>query len=156
MPTLTSSRPFAAAVLRLFAALFALVFAGCTSVQLVSAYDEGTDRGITEFQKSVETFLTGLERTGRPAGALTRDEAAFFQKAEVDLSALRVRAAVIPKNDITIAMLRNLTDSMALLEELVPTGITREQVKPLRDALNASTGAILKLELAKKRGEPAK
>jgi len=153
MITPTPSRPVAPALLRLFTLLFGLALAGCTSITLISAYDEGTDKGITEFQKSVETFLTGVERTGRPAGDLSKAEVAFFEKASVDLSSLRVRAAAISKNDITIAMLANLTESMSTLEELVKSGITKEQIKPIRDALNASTGAILKLELAKKRGE---
>ena len=57
------SRPPAFALVRLFSVLLALGLTGCTAVTLVSDYDEVTDKGITEFQKSVETFLTGMERT---------------------------------------------------------------------------------------------
>lgn len=155
MTTLTQSRPLVPSLWRGFSMLLALALTGCAGVNLISGYDEATDKGITEFQKSAETFLIGLERTGRPAGNLTKPEAAFFQKAAVDLSALQVRAAAIPKNEITVSLIEGLARSMATLEELLQEGITKEQIKPVRDALNSSTVAILKLELAKKRGEPA-
>ena len=138
--------------LRFFALSVVFALVGCT-VRLISDYDENTDRGAGEFQKSVETFLVKIESQGRGAGPLTDAEKDFFQKAVVDLSALSVRASAIPKNEITVKMIANLTDSLETLQQLVPLGITNEQVKPIRSALNISTAAIIKLELEKKRGE---
>lgn len=138
-------------VLRYLSLSLVIALAGCT-IRLISDYDENTDKGVSEFQKSMETFLVRIETQERPAGPLSDAEKDFFQKAKVDLSALRVRASAIPKNEITVRMIANLTSSVEALEQLVPLGITKDQVTPIHSAFNTSVGAIIKLELEKKRG----
>jgi hypothetical protein len=131
----------------------ALVLAGCTSVRLIAPYDEQTDKAVTELQRKVETFLIGLERNaGKPAGAYEAN-VKFYDEARVDLSSIRVRAAAIPKNDITLQQIDLLAENLRLLENLHKQGIPAGQVAPLRSAFNAGFTAILKLEIAKKRGD---
>ena len=130
-----------------------LALAGCSGIRLVADYDEQTDISITAFQRKIETFLTGLERNaGKPE---TRYEAnvKFYDEAKVDLRVARVRAAAIPKNDLTVQQLDLLLDSLVTLEELHKGGIAPQQIAPLRSAFNTSCTAILTLELAKRRGE---
>ena len=139
---------------RFFVLLFTLFLSSCTSVTLISHYDEGIDAGITELQKSTDMFLTQLEHTGRVAGpTLTKDEQDFLDKSSVAISSLQIRAAAHPKNEITSQQLVILKDSFSILGDLLKAGAPKDQILTIRNALNASTGAILKLEFAKKRGE---
>ena len=139
---------------RFFILLFTLFLSACTSVTLMSSYDEALDAGITELQKSTETFLVQLEHTGRaPGPTLTKEEQDFLDKATVEVTSLQIRAAAQPKNEITLQQLSILKDSYLTLGDLLKVGAPRNQIQTIRDAFNTSTGAILKLELAKKRGE---
>jgi len=138
---------------RFVSLFFLLALSGCTSIRLIANYDEQTDTSITAFQRKMETFLTGLERNAGKPEARYEANVQFYDEARVDLSVIHVRAAAIPKNDITIKQIDLLIDSLSKLEELHGQGISREQVAPLRTAFNTTCTAILKLELAKKRGE---
>jgi hypothetical protein len=137
---------------RLFVLLLTLVLSACTSIQLISDYDAGIDQGITELQKTTETFFTKLDHTGRGPGPLSAEEQDFLDKTSVAITALQIRAGALPKDDITLAQLALLKDSFSVLGDLLKAGAPRDQLQPIRNAFNTSTGAILKLELAKKRG----
>ena len=127
---------------------------GCQSVRLVSDYDEMIDKGVTSIQKKIEMFLTDVEKEGRtPSNDLSITDGKFFDEVLVDISSLRLRAEATLNNEITIEMLESLNDSVLTLKTLVKEGISTEQVKPIRSAINTSVGAILKFEIAKKRGE---
>jgi hypothetical protein len=152
MKTATATYPVGLKPVRLFVLLLGFVLSACTSVHLISDYDEGIDKGITDLQKSTETFFTKLDHTGRSVGPLSTQEQDFLDQASVAITALQIRAAALPKNDITSSQLALLKDSVSTLGELLKAGITREQIQPIRNAFNTSTAAILKLELAKKRG----
>ena len=78
----------------------------------------------------------------------------FYQDSKVTISAIEVRAKAIPKNTITIEQIGLLKDSLDKLEKLHKLGcFSAGQVENLRNSFNTSFTAILKLELAKKRGE---
>lgn len=145
------------AYLRAFVLLVSLLaITGCASVRLLSEYDPVIDERVTALQKSLEAFLLGIEEQGREPGPLTPEERSFFQSTRVELSSLAIRAGAVPKNELTVAMIENLRAATADLQELVVEGIAPEQVEPLRSAINTATGAILRLELAKRRGEDAR
>lgn len=129
-----------------------LGLSGCT-VKLVSSYDEATDRAVTRLQRKVETFLVDLgSEAGSPKCAYDNHKA-FYRDAKVDVSAIRVRAAAISQNELTVEQLRLLDDSLNKLEKLHKIGCpSTDQLNALRTAFNSSFTAILKLELAKKRG----
>jgi len=141
-----------------------LILSGC-SVKLISSYDEATDKAVTALQRKVETFLVALESQEGLPECVYDNHKKFYEEAKVDISAIRVRAEAIPKNEITIKQVALLSNSLNLLEQLHQLKkklsneqgklicISKEEIAPLRTAFNASFTAILKLELAKKRGE---
>jgi hypothetical protein len=118
-----------------------LALSGC-AIRLIADYDERVDEATSEIQRKVETFLTRLERTiGSPAADYPH-HVAVYDDVRVDLSALKVRASAIPKN------------SWSKLEQLHKVGFkSKEEIAPLRRNFNQAFTQILKLEIAKKRGD---
>ncbi len=133
--------------------LFVLAMSGC-SVQLVSHYDEKTDALVTQLQKEIATFFVTVEgQEGLPECQYDNHQT-FYLNSKVAISALQVRAKAIPNNAITITQIGLLNDSLGQLEQLHQLGcFTANTVTSVRTSFNSSITAILKLELAKKRGE---
>lgn len=129
------------------------ILSGCT-IKLVSDYDENTDKAVTQLQKDLETFfVTVASQTGKPACQYDNHKK-FYQDSAVAISAIEVRAKALDKNEITVEQVGLLKDSLNSLEQLHKLGcFTGNQVANLRDSFNTSITAILKLELAKKRGD---
>jgi len=124
----------------------ALVLGGCSTIKLVGDYDEQIDKGVTQLQKDVETFLVKLEATAqKPADKVENYDknTKFYEDSKVALSGLRVRADAMERNSITVRMLDRLSKNIGRLEEMHQEG----------GALNSQFTAILTFELAKKRGE---
>lgn len=137
----------------LLVAIYALLLAGCPTVRFVSDYDAEIDRGVTAFQKQAERHLAGLERVlGTPAADYAR-YTEFYDGVKIDLAVLRYRAALAPRNEITVQQLDRLIRQVELLEELHREGLAANDLPPVRTALSVSCNAIIKFELAKKRGE---
>lgn len=127
--------------------------AGCT-IKLISDYDETTDKAVTQLQRKVDSFLVDMQRKAGTPGAEYDKNAQFYDQARVDVDAIRVRAQAMPKNDITVQQINLVQDSLDKLEKLHKLGFSSpEEIAPLRSAFDISFTAILKLELAKKRGE---
>ncbi len=158
------ARNFRIHYLLLFLTLLLFTFNGC-NVKYISSYDETTDKSVTALQRKVESLFITLEsQDGLPECAYD-NHTKFYQDAKVELSSIKVRAAAIPKNEITAKQIELLYNSLSDLEKLhkikkkktKESGelkcISADEIKPLRTAFNSSFTAILKLELAKKRGE---
>ena len=137
----------------IFALAQIMIQTGCT-VKLISSYDDSTDRAVTDLHKRFETFFLMLEsKEGLPECKYEQHNL-FYQDAKVSVSSLEVRARAIPDNDITIQQIVLLKENIELLEQLHKLGcLTKEQIEPLRISFNSGFTAILKLELAKKRGD---
>jgi len=120
---------------------------------LISEYDKEIDITVTAFQKKMTRFLISLERNIGKEKSEYSNNTEFYDEIRVDLSAIKVRAAAIPKNEITIKQINLLIENVSNLERLHKLGITPVDIPPLRTAFNTSCTAILKLELAKKRGK---
>jgi len=100
----------------------------------------------------MEQFLVFMERNeGRDEAQYSRNTK-FYDDVRVDISAIRVRAHAIPDNEIAVKQLGLLADNIDILEKLHKIGMNRNDIQPIKNALNMSCSAILKLELAKKRG----
>lgn len=143
-----------------FALAAALAVASCSSVRFLSEYDEVLDVGTTDLQRRVETFLFDMEaKAGTAAGEYAANRA-FYDAVRVEHTVLRSRAQAVPKNALTVEQLDLLGASLDKLRELHErggaNGLPREVVEPARTALTTQFVSILKLELAKKRGETAK
>jgi hypothetical protein len=142
-------------LLKIFLALLVLsiLFCGCT-VKLISSYDENTDKAVTKLQKDFETFFVTVESQAGLPECKYKNHKAFYLDSKVAISAIDVRAKAIPNNEITIEQVGLLKKNIALLEKLHKLGcFTPGQVENLRNSFNSSITAILKLELAKKRGK---
>ena len=130
-----------------------LALSGC-SIQLISKYDEATDKAVTALQKKTEAHLVALEAVQGLPDCKYEKHKQFYEEAKVDISAITVRAAAIPKNEITTQQAGLLAGSLGSLEKLHRIAcLSGDQIAPLRTQFNSSFTAILKLELAKRRGE---
>jgi hypothetical protein len=136
-------------------AILTLAFAvsGC-SLKLISSYDETTDKTVTALQKKTEAHLVALEAVEGLPECKYEKHKQFYDEAKVDVSAIAVRVAAIPKNEIATEQTVLLSGSLDSLEKLHKIAcVSEDQIKPLRAQFNSSFTAILKLELAKRRGE---
>lgn len=137
----------------------AFTLSACSTIELISQYDDETDKNVTALHKDVTTFLTKLGNQTDFATCSHASNIEFYEQARINLTTITVRAQSIPKNDITIEMLGNLGDSIDTLEQLhmiKNTGskcLTKDELAPIQSAFNVSTTSILRLETAKKRGE---
>ncbi|PKM20221.1 MAG: hypothetical protein CVV11_01515 [Gammaproteobacteria bacterium HGW-Gammaproteobacteria-15] len=129
-----------------------LTLSAC-SVKLISSYDEKTDNAVTALQQNVEMFFVTVEsQAGLPECAYS-NHISFYQQSKVAVSSIAVRAKAIPDNDITVEQVELLKNSLNMLQQLHQLGcFTPGQVENLRTSFNSSITAILKLELAKRRG----
>ena len=133
---------------------------GC-QVQFVSQYDPQTDAAATELQKQIERFLIDMELASQsdlPEDSRRRTFAAnreFYREVQVALSSMRLRAEAIPQNQQTIQQISDLEASIKALQQLHieggERGLRPAVVRPTRIAINTHLGAIIRLELAKKR-----
>jgi hypothetical protein len=81
----------------LLALLFGLLLAGC-SVLLIAPYDAVVDQSLTNLYAQTLTFLDRMERTADSYAS----QRAFYDEAKGTVSAIKVRAALLPKNSGTI------------------------------------------------------
>lgn len=137
-----------------FLLIFVLLLSGC-AVKLISSYDEQTDNAITALQKDMTQFFLTVERQAGLPECQYSNHVMFYQQAKVALSAIAVRTKAIEANELTVEQVELLQDSLSNLEQLHQLGcFTSNQVANLRSNFDSSITAILKLELAKKRGRP--
>ena len=99
-----------------FVTLMLLLLSACVTVKLVADYDEQIDKGVTQLQKEVETFLVKLEGTAKNLNDMVQvyDEkhAQFYADARVAISGLRVRADATERNSLTVRMLDGLSTNL--------------------------------------------
>ena len=174
-------------------ALLAL-FSGCTTIQLVSKYDETTDKEASVIQKKLSEFFVKQQAASNDAERFFAKSQPFYQDVSASLNALQVRAGGIYKNSLTTDQLKLAEDNLAylaLLHKACITGslsdIQRKAVRaqgvdasldcrvqygasadlpgrgsqalnpalipPVSNIFDQTFGAVIALELAKKRGE---
>lgn len=131
--------------------------ASSCKVRLVSDYDEITDQSATELQKKLEGFIHRMvAHAGTQEGSYAQNSA-FYDDARTDLSALRVRASAFERNEQTIKqidLIRSNVDNVEKLHQLGgDRGLRKAVADPALDLLNTQFTALIKLELAKKRGQ---
>ncbi|WP_273822967.1 hypothetical protein [Pseudomonas asplenii] len=165
----------------------------CTSIQLVSRYDENIDKQTQELQKSLDRHLTSLRFSSDDALKYEANQK-FYTDVLSDINAIGVRASAIYKNKLTIQQLELAEQNLAWLvllnkrcidgalsieqkEKVKSNGVDlsmhcktengatknepnrgaqklkRAFIEPVRNMFNQNLGAIMALELAKKRGD---
>jgi len=139
------------------AVLIFLVFQSCTSIRLISDYDEITDKTVTEVQEKVANYFVKLENSVGTEESKYENYKEQFEKIKIDLNTLEVRAKAIDKNRIVITQveeLKNMVDNLEKLHKSFKNGYqSTDLVKPNLNAFNTAFTAIIKLQLALKRGD---
>ena len=129
-------------------------------VTLMAPYDDKFDQMASDLQRKVSTHIESIDGAGTP-DCLYVNHKAFYDDARVDASALAVRAASHELNSETIRQVEALTDSINTFEQLhmaasnapTPRCMGSLELSPIRRAFDQTLGAIMKLEIAKKRGK---
>ncbi len=132
--------------------LLVAVAAGC-SVKLISDYDPGTDQAVTELHRDVESLLTSLEDAVGSEKASPERYGERYEKILANVRSLRVRAGSRPKNELQVRQLAAVEEQVGLLRRAHGEGLAAEDIELFRRGFEQSFQAILKLELAKQRGE---
>lgn len=134
-----------------------MLIQSCTSIRLISDYDEITDKTVTQVQEKVSDYFVTLERTVGTEEGNYENFIEAFDNIKVDLNTLGVRAAAFDKNRIVQEHVKELNNMISNLEKLHKLGFTTyDQIEPLKQPFNTAFTAIIKLQLALKRGEKVK
>jgi len=124
------------------------------SVRLISNYDPQIDQAATTLQKEMDGFLTRLESDPPPSYAKSKQ---FYDDYAVDLRSVLIRAQSHPKNTQTEKQLALMMNNLKQLEEVHKAGnVSPEVVATMRGLFNQGWLAIIRLEVAKNRGEQPK
>jgi hypothetical protein len=133
---------------------FAIAVFSCRSVQLISTYDEVTDKAVTNLQEKVSRFFVEVGEHLGTEKAQYQDYQSFYREAKVHLATLQIRANAIDKNDIVQQQLKELSQLLGELEQMHKIGFPNKESLALSElACNRAFTAIIKLQLALKRGE---
>lgn len=132
----------------------ALILSSC-SMQRISSYDPQTDQQVTALYKKMERFFLTLTReAGTPQCGYSFHQD-FYPEVMIEASSLALRARATPNNELSVQQIELLQSSLQQLEQLHRLScLSPAQIQSLRSNFNSSFGAILKLELAKKREQP--
>ena len=128
-------------------------------VTLVAPYDEKIDDMATTLQREVSVEIETLSGAEKP-DCLYPNHVSFYRDARVDVAALAVRAEAHEMNAQTIRQIEDLRGALDDLEALhkIATQANRcmrpDEFSDIRRGFDQITGAIIKLEIAKKRGRP--
>ncbi len=127
----------------------------CNSVHLISEYDEVTDKAVTALQEKVSRFFVEVnENLGTDKANYTHYQS-FYREVKINLTTLQIRANAMEKNELVQQQLRALKQLMSDLESMHKTGFPNQAALDLSEqAFNRTFTAILKLQLALKRGKP--
>lgn len=152
----------------LFLVAVVLAVSSCSTVRLISDYDEPTDKALTALQQSTDDFVTKLIANAPSEENTFEKHKKFYDEADQQLRRLEFRVASIPKNDQTKKLVANIrtsvlgegkcTEGGGSLKDLhcLPANSARGPSKTALQIsqrnVNQTIGAALALELAKKQG----
>lgn len=133
----------------------------CATVRFVSEYDEVTDRGVTELEKMVDDTLGAIAKETAPA-CLYASHTQFYAAVRSAVRVLSVRNHLRgEKNALTSQQIDSLQpnafDPLEQLHQMASRATPPRCMDPTllaqdHQAIDQNLEAILKLELAKKRG----
>jgi hypothetical protein len=131
--------------------------AACGPGILVSPYDEQLDQGTSTAHTEIAVFVGKMGAlAGKPEGSFEANRE-FYAEVAAKLSTLKLRAAAQPKNEVTGKLFDELIGNVQRLRMLHETngaaGLPSELGKPALAAIDVNCGAILKFEIAKRRGD---
>jgi hypothetical protein len=140
------------------ALLIALVAAwvACGPVRLVSPYDEAIDRGTSEIHTRITAFVERMTTlAGKPEGTYAANTG-FYGDLKANVATLKLRAQAQGKNEITTALVGELATNVENLRKLHESskdaGLPSLLASPALSAIEVNCAAIVKFEVAKRRG----
>lgn len=140
--------------------LLLLVATTACTVRLIAEYDEVLDKSITDFQTKTETFLAKLQSSQGTPDATYDKNKDYYDQSIATLNTMRVRAIATPKSSIIVQqidlMKGTIEDFRKLHQSTGAAGLTTGAIDATRSALETQFEAMLKLELALKRGKTAR
>jgi hypothetical protein len=137
--------------------LLALVasLCACAHVQFVSSYDEIIDRGTSDLNTKIVSFVGRVVTLSGKAEGTYDANAAFYDDVKGTIATLSVRAHVQEKNEITEKMLQELSENVERLRQLHEMGkdhgLSKLIADPALSAIEVNIEAIIKFEVAKRR-----
>jgi hypothetical protein len=148
--------------------VISLVLSACTSVRLISAYDEPTDKALMALHHSTDEFITKLIANAPSEENAYERHKKFYEDTDVLLRRLEFRVASIPNNRQTIKLVADIRASVlgdgkctadgGSLRDLhchadnAARGPSKVALQISQRNVNQTIGAALALELAKRQG----
>jgi len=138
----------------LVCSLVILLLTGCSSIRLITAYDEVTYATINALQEKTTTFFVDLnEDLGTPEADYINHKA-FYHDARVMISTLKLRANAMEKNEIVIGQINLLEENFNTLAALDKKGFKNlNSIELAKRGMDMSLTAMIKLQLALRRGK---
>lgn len=144
------------------------LLSSCTTLRLISDYDEPTDKALTALQKTSDDFVTKLIATAPSDANAFEKHTKFYDDTDQLLRQLEFRVSSIPKNSQTMKLIADVraallgegkcTEEGGSLRDLhcIPAsramGPSKVSLQISQKSVNQTIGAALALELAKKQG----
>lgn len=136
-----------------------ILFTAC-KITLLSAYDEVTDKVLSEMQQSTTSFFVQYETTPTASELKYANQQPFYQGLKTSSRTLRIRNNAIEQNRPMITMLDLLDENINLMDSLhrqKPDGLLApHDVRLLRSAFETQYTAMFKFILALKTRASAK
>ncbi|MGN6417702.1 MAG: hypothetical protein ACTHMC_09440 [Pseudobacter sp.] len=129
-------------------------------ITLLSAYDEVTDKVLSDMQQSTTSFFVQYETTPSAPGLKYENQLPFYQGLKISSRTLRIRNNAIEQNKPMITLLDLLDENITLMDSLhrqKPDGLLApHDVRLLKSAFETQYTAIFKFILALKTRASAK
>tara|TARA_R110002049_G_scaffold278847_1_gene457690 strand:+ start:908 stop:1489 length:582 start_codon:yes stop_codon:yes gene_type:complete len=113
-----------------------LAICGCTSIQLVSNYDETIDKQTQQLQKKLDGYFVSLQNSS-DEDLKYKNQQKFYEGALTDLNAMQVRASGIYKNKKTIEQIELARENLAYLvllhKHCVSGPLSGDQTKEVKE-----------------------
>jgi hypothetical protein len=127
---------------------------GCSSIRLISDYDETTDKLTTEIQQKVSEVFVKIERNIGTSKAEYSNFTDQYDEIRVLVNTLEVRANSIDKNKIVQDQVKEIISMLDNLEKLHKLKFNDvRELTSLKDGFNRAFSAIIKLQTGLKRGK---
>jgi len=127
---------------------------GCSSIRLISDYDETTDKLTTEIQQKVSEVYVKIERNIGTSKADYSNFIDLYDEIRVLANTLEVRANSIDKNKIVQEQVKEIISMLDNLEKLHKLKFNDvRELTVSKDGFNKAFSAIIKLQTGLKRGK---
>jgi Xaa-Pro aminopeptidase len=131
--------------------IVSFLFFSCSGIRLIQEYDSISDNKITSLQEKTSRFFIKAERQIDQSQFTYDSYINFYDDVKTDINVLLVRSRAIQKTDIIQKQLNSLLIQINSLEELHKKKIkSKEELEPIKKAIESSYTAIIQFQLALK------